>query len=257
MTCGTNLSGLGKAMLIYANDYEDQLPRASGKGSRWSNAIPDWQTLDRYRAYGLDNRGAGGNVTISSSLYLLVKYSEVVTKSFVCKHDSGTSPFKLSDYRSAAVTEEIDAWDFGPEPWRHCSYTYHMPYGPYALTTSSDPNMAVAADRNPWIDSPAAKAKDFSRFKPDFPQFGGTTDQARYGNSLSHKEDGQQVLFMDAHVEFAKRSYCATDDDNVYTHLPDGLGHPQIGEPPVPFASQPGHRKDSFLVHDPPILDKK
>jgi len=30
MTCGTNLSGIGKAMLIYANDYEDELPRAGG-----------------------------------------------------------------------------------------------------------------------------------------------------------------------------------------------------------------------------------
>jgi hypothetical protein len=62
---------------------------------------------------------------------------------------------------------------------------------------------------------------------------------------------------MDAHTEFAKRSYCAIDDDNIYTHLPDGLGPPQIGEPPVPFVSQPGHKEDSFLVHDPPILDKK
>ncbi len=26
LTCGTNMSGLGKAMLIYANDYEDELP---------------------------------------------------------------------------------------------------------------------------------------------------------------------------------------------------------------------------------------
>ena len=30
MVCGTNLSGIGKAMLIYANDYEDELPRAYG-----------------------------------------------------------------------------------------------------------------------------------------------------------------------------------------------------------------------------------
>ena len=30
MTCGTNLSGLGKAMQIYANDYENQFPRAGG-----------------------------------------------------------------------------------------------------------------------------------------------------------------------------------------------------------------------------------
>ena len=30
-TCGTNLSGIGKAMLIYANDYQDELPKAGGR----------------------------------------------------------------------------------------------------------------------------------------------------------------------------------------------------------------------------------
>lgn len=29
MTCGVNLSGIGKAMLIYANDYEDKLPKTT------------------------------------------------------------------------------------------------------------------------------------------------------------------------------------------------------------------------------------
>ena len=29
MTCGTNMSGLGKAMLIYANDYNDKFPTSS------------------------------------------------------------------------------------------------------------------------------------------------------------------------------------------------------------------------------------
>jgi prepilin-type N-terminal cleavage/methylation domain-containing protein len=253
MVCGTNLSGIGKAMFMYANDYEDELPRSGGRGSQWNNAIQNWQAPDRYQAYGLDATGGGGNASISSCFYLLVKYSEVTTKSFVCKSDSGTSVFKLSDYPTATVAEEIDAWDFGPpeDAVKHCSYSYHQPFSLYALTTSSEPGMAVAADRNPWISSPAADAKDFTRFKPDLTQFGGTTEQAKYGNSMSHQEDGQQVLFMDVHVEFAKRPYCAIEDDNIYTHLPQGLGYPQIGEPPVPDPScVPGHRKDSLLVHD-------
>jgi len=41
MTCGTNLSGIGKAMLIYANDYEDELPRAGGRNSEWGNVVWD------------------------------------------------------------------------------------------------------------------------------------------------------------------------------------------------------------------------
>jgi len=52
------------------------------------------------------------------------------------------------------------------------------------------------------------------------------------------------------HVDFEKRSYCAVEDDNIYTFLQGGLGHPQLGAPPIPFVSIPGHRKDSLLVHD-------
>jgi prepilin-type N-terminal cleavage/methylation domain-containing protein len=254
MFCGTNLSGIGKAMLIYANDYEDEFPRSGGRSSQWTNAIPNWQAANRYAAYGVNRAdGSGGNVSISSCFYLLVKYSEVTTKSFVCKSDSGTSVFKLSQYQNIPLDfEEIDAWDFGPpqDAWKHCSYSYHQPFSLYALTTSSEPGMAVASDRNPWIDCPAAAAEDFSTFVPDIPpQFNGTAEQAKRGNSPSHQKDGQQVLFMDMHVEFAKRAYCAIEDDNIYTYLPQGIGHPQEGTPPGPGCA-PGHRKDSLLVHD-------
>ena len=258
MTCGTNLSRLGKAMLMYAMDHDDELPRAGGPESRWTPHILNWAADNRYDAYALALNGDAGTASICSSLYLLLKYGYATDnrgnaspKLFVCNKDSGTTEFSRAKY-GLHDKDLADLWDFGPNPTRHCSYTYHMPYGQYTLTASSDPGMAVAADRNPWIDSPAAKAKDFSRFKPDLPQFGGTTEQARHGNSVSHQEDGQQILFMDAHVEFAKRSYCAIDDDNIYTHLPQGLGHPEVGEPPIPFTSQPGHRNDSLLLHDPP-----
>jgi len=253
--CGSNLSGIGKAMLIYANDYEDEFPRAGGTNTMWGSSVR-WDAPDRYQAYGLNNKGAGGQATITSSLYLLVKYSELEPKYFVCKSDSGTTEFKLSRFRRNGK-ELIDFWDFGPQPWKRCSYSYHIPYGLYALNTSCEPGLAVAADRNPWIDSPAAKAKDFSRFRPDIPPYGGTIEQARYGNAISHKEDGQNVLFMDSHVDFEKRAYCGVEDDNIYTFTVQFTEPAQVGQPPVPFVSQPRSRKDSFLVHDPPPGDQK
>ncbi len=253
LTCGTNLSGIGKAMLIYSNDYEEELPRAGGRNTPWGGGVT-WDALDRFGAYGLNNQGAGGQASVSSSFYLLVKYVEVTPKSFICKGDAGVREFKLSDYptRNQAVQENINAWDFGPEPRKHCSYSYHHPYGLYALTTASEPGMAVAGDPNPWIGSPSTEAKpDFeTRFRPNMLPWNGTTEQAKYGNAITHQEDGQNVLFMDSHVEFEKRAYCGIEEDNVYTHLPQGLGPPQIGERPVSFTSQPGHRKDSLLVHD-------
>ena len=40
MTCGTNLSSLGKAMAIYANDYQDEFPRAGGPAGFWATRTP-------------------------------------------------------------------------------------------------------------------------------------------------------------------------------------------------------------------------
>ncbi len=254
LTCGTNLSGIGKAMLLYANDYQDELPRAGGRTSTWG-AVQDWTAANRYQAYGLAADGSNGKATISSCFYLLVKYTEVTPKSFVCKGDAGTMEFKLSDLPTALPSnfELIDAWDFGPtgESYKHCSYSYHMPFGLYALTVSSEPAFAVAADRNPFLKSPAADAKLIGGFKPDLDAFKGTADQAKEGNTISHQLDGQNVMFLDTHVAFEKRAYCSVEDDNIYLISPDPTKGSPIGTVPVPPTVQPANRKDSVLVHDP------
>ncbi|UCG60236.1 MAG: DUF4190 domain-containing protein, partial [Phycisphaerales bacterium] len=77
MVCATNLSGIGKAMLIYSNDYEDEFPRTGLTNSDWGPQLAAWDAPDRLSAFGAD-----GPATISSSLYLLVKYAEVTPKSF-------------------------------------------------------------------------------------------------------------------------------------------------------------------------------
>jgi len=230
--------------MIYANDYDDELPRAGGKTSVWANTIPDWKGLNRYEAYGITSDGTGGQATISSSLFLLVKYAKVEPKMFICLQDFKVSTFDPAKYgvRDKELTE---LWDFGPEPWKHCSYSYHIPYGDYALTTSSDPRLAVAADRNPWITSPAGKVKDFSLFNPD-----GDRNDINAGNSPSHKSDSQNVLFLDIHVSPEKSSTCGVNDDNIYTSW-DGEDI-QRGTPPK-LGSQPANKLDSLLVNDPPI----
>jgi len=243
MICGKNLSGLGRAMLIYANDYDDELPRAGGRSSEWKPTIAAWQATNRYVAFGLAGDGSGRQANISSSFYLLVKYAEVAPKSFVCPGDPGVMDFRLSGYDVPNTTEYIDVWDFGPDPAEHCSYSYHLPYGAYALTTAKEPRMAVAGDRNPWIDAPAVRAKEFSLFDWD-----GDQQQQRAGNAIAHLENGQNVLFMDSHMAFEKRAFCAIDDDNIYTFSAGPAK--QQGNPPVVGESQPQNRLDSLLVHD-------
>jgi len=243
MVCGTNLSGLGKAMLIYSNDYDDELPRSGGRNSTWAPKIPAWNATNRYTAYGVSANGDGGTGSISSCLYLLVKYSEVTPKSFLCKGDSGTTEFKPADY-GAGNRDLIELWDFGPEPREHCSYAYHMPFGLYALTTSSEPGMAVAADRNPFVQSPMAEAKVIPvGFNPDT----ATKDQQRLVNANQHQEDGQNVLFLDSHVSFEKTPYVGINDDNIYTYW--NGGDIRVGAAPT-LGSEPQSRTDSMVVHD-------
>ncbi len=249
MVCGTNLSGIGKAMLIYANDYEDELPRAGGRDSEWTAVISDWLADNRYDAYGLNTDGSGGAFSITSCFYLLVKYAEVTPKSFVCKGESGTSEFKISNYTDDAL-ELIDVWDFGDIPLNHCSYSYHYPYDVFAMTASSAPGMAVAADSNPWQTTPASVASPTDNLNN-----AAFLSEPELGNSPAHQYDGQNVLFMDTHVTFERRSFCAVNDDNVYTWYDAGT-LPKIGYAPdlgteVPDTTLAVRRDtDSFLVTD-------
>ncbi len=254
MTCGTNLSGIGKAMILYANDFDGELPRAGGRSTEWAASTPNWAGADRRRAFDLAMGDSAGRASASASLYLLVKYAQVTPKSFLCKSDVGATEFTLYDRTDIPSGFELtDAWDFGPssESFRHCSYAYHMPYGVFALTASNDPGMAVAADRNPWIDAESGVAAEFSYFEPDISPFNGATNQAKNGNAIAHQLDGQNVLFLDSHVEFVKRAFCGLDYDNIYTISTSLTAGDPLGTPPK-LGSQPANRRDSLLVHDPP-----
>ncbi len=249
MVCGTNLSGLGRAMLIYSNDYDDEFPRAGGRDSIWSSSIPDWMAPNRFQAYGLNRPdGSRGQAAISSSFYLLVKYAEVQPKHFLCNNDTGTTEFNPKKY-GVRKKDLIDLWDFGPEPTKHYSFSYHMPYGPYALIPSSEPGLAVAADPSPWMMSPGANPTNIAYFDPD-----GDREAINAGNCVTHQGDGQNVLFMDAHVSFNKTSFCGVNDDNIYTYC-DGQ---DIRRGAIPnLKSQPTDRLDSMLVNDLPVTNRK
>jgi hypothetical protein len=251
--CGANLAQIGKIMLAYANDYQGALPRAGGPTTTWGQ-VARWDVLDRRRAFSLDAKGEGGCASVNSCFYLLVKYYGAPTRLFVCRGDKGTTEFVLSNLvGDLADFKPADGWDFGPstEAFKHCSYSYHIPFSLYPLTTSRNPNLAVAADRNPFLKSPMADPAFLAPFKPDLPLFMGTAEQARAGNAVTHRRDGQNVLFLDGRVSFEKRAYCGIEDDNIYliSVFPD-RGSP-LGIVPVPGATTSANDRDSVLVHDP------
>jgi hypothetical protein len=250
--CRTHLSVLSKAMLLYANDFDDKLPKAGGRVNQWVPALANWMAPTRQKAHNIKRNA--GEVTLTSSLYLLVKYAEVSPKYFVCPSDMDTSEFKLK-----SVPEELpegyrlfDAWDFGGRydavnnPSKHCSYAYHMPFRHYALTTTHEPGMAVLADRNPWMDP-----KRVTDPKLGWEQFkNGGIAAASNGNSDAHQRQGQHVLFLDSHVAFETRATCGVEQDNIYTIASDkeNARDSAAPSPKVYGTARPANRKDSVLV---------
>jgi prepilin-type N-terminal cleavage/methylation domain-containing protein/prepilin-type processing-associated H-X9-DG protein len=265
ISCGSNLAGIGKAMQVYAYENEGKLPKAGGRSNSWAASIADWQADTRKTAYGLTNGDGETGVSVSSSLYLLVKFTDVLPKQFICRGDVDVREFKLAD--ASGVKPDLDltqAWDFGPyvddheNPASHNSYAYHLPFGRHALSTGREPTMAVAGDLNPWLleGRQTLEGRRWSDFIPDegdsHVNEGGTNETARVGNSESHRGRGSNILFLDNHVSFAGRSWVGASRDNVYTY---SNGDPEDYRGLLPFLydyrdSFPKSKKDSCLVQD-------
>jgi prepilin-type N-terminal cleavage/methylation domain-containing protein len=274
MTCGTNLAGIGKAMLIYANDFDDELPKAGARKNTWTNSVggfdnaTGWLEPRRHLAYGTNiNNSTDGSVTASSSLYLLVRFAEVTPKSFVCKGESDTREFQLSEWEGIDPSlEQVEVWDFGywkddttMNQAKFCSYGYHAPFGAYALTVAHEPTMAVSADRSPWLDPALAEevVDRWGKFLPDDEIFRGQAEDAKLGNSTAHQGEGQNVLFLDSHVSFEKRANVGIENDNIYTRLmdPQNMKQAARGDRVAPYDSttlntQIKTRRDSILVQE-------
>jgi prepilin-type N-terminal cleavage/methylation domain-containing protein/prepilin-type processing-associated H-X9-DG protein len=252
--CGTNLSGIGKAMLIYCNDNEDEMPRAGISG-----ANPPWTSTVDFDAGSPANAYRNGAASITSCFFLLVKFAEVTPKSFLCKGDPGIKEFNASEH-GVTTMDIVDLFDFGDGGTQeHCSYSYHNPFpnpqasgAGYSLTSSSDPGMAVSADPNPWQQAAETPGKTWNLFIWN----SSNKKDIEAGNASTHQDDGQNVLFVDGHTSFEKEPTCGVDKDNIYTAWnsnPPSAQDRQEGLSPsgaTPGTYFPQGRNDSLLLTD-------
>lgn len=244
LKCGSNLSGIGKAMLVYSNDFGGAIPRAGLSNSIWTATIPDWRNVTRAEAF---SSGNAHGLSITSNFFLLIKYADVTPKSFLCAGDSNVKEFTLADTDLADKGSVLmDCWDFGPKPQDHCSYSFQSPFGGYQLTSSSDPGMALAGDPNPWQKSssfdPRPEEPDWNEFSPD-----GGRNIIRLGNARTHQDDGQNIVYVDGHVKFEKNPSCGVDRDNLFTKWL--RSERRRGARPVP-GDKPVKKADSLLLTD-------
>jgi len=214
--CGTNLKGLGNAMMVYANDYDGNYPQLPGMGP-WSKELGFDFDMEKPDFSETGQQGHVGR-TISASWYLLVREADVSPKSFVCPA-SGQDEF---DGLNPANRDIVYLWDFGNNPYQHVSYAMHNPYGKFPATGDRSASFAIAADMSPWIDN-----GDFIPAGKDDtpPQIITLSNNPpwKLGNSINHRQkftmaEGQNVLYADGHTAYETQPNVSTNKDNIYTY---------------------------------------
>ncbi len=257
MVCGSNLSGIGKALLLYAGDSQESHPMPG------TSSLPvSYATVGHINSTNWDGRTSvltsifdgptttGGQATIGSLLYMLIKYEDVSPKQFNCKGDSGAAIFKLTDYSSGSSsttqTDLTKVYDFGTLPGKYNSYAYHFPFarilnstsvGGMPISVNSKPSCPLLADRNPGLDKNAstyilggttAGGQLPSGTTGDLP--GEATiwannnneykDKDLLYNAYAHQREGQNVLYNDGHTKFETTTNVGVDSDNIYQRWP-------------------------------------
>jgi prepilin-type N-terminal cleavage/methylation domain-containing protein/prepilin-type processing-associated H-X9-DG protein len=257
MVCGSNLAGIGKAILLYAGDAKESYPMPGITGPAVYSATD--HLLAWFDTTGLPGPGGGvynmagqpcGQGTIGSIFFLLVKYEDLSVKQFNCKGDVGVKTFTLSGNPTnwGTIDDMSKCWDFGFKPGAFNSYSYNMPFAGnggntdkgsatcgdgYRVSPNSEATSPLAADRPPTLDRnvdyigggyvPGGTPLPVGTINQT-PNQRWTTDYLdpdRVYNAFPHQREGQNVLFNDGHVTFENLANVGLDNDNIWQKWPN------------------------------------
>jgi len=255
--CASQLNGIGKAIMMYQNEYRDANPKAwrSNRNNAWGfggngsdteynapeglNTNTSWCNKNPDPPYHSRNRQSAG-----SCLYLLVKHEDVDPKMFVCPSAPEDRVMGLDEaiqYALDAGLPDIELWedlnDFGFS--NHLSFSYNDPWN-RALDSSASASLVLAADKSPAYDydddtygflkNPGSKVMPktgddenmgtdlFSGTWDDTSILAGETTNMQHGNSKNHQVEMQNVLFADTHVKRYSNPCVGVAEDNIYTY---------------------------------------
>ena len=256
MVCGSNLSGIGKALLLYAGDSQEAYPMPGASslpviyqlGGSIDSTFWDGSgtVCQAFTGSTTAPTTYGGRATIGSLFYMLIKYEDVSPKQFNCKGDSGAEVFKLTTYTATTQTDLTKVYDFGTVPGKHESYSYHFPFSRlqigtvsgFPISVNNPPGCPLAADRNPGLD------KNATTYILGGTTAGGTLpngttadlpgadavwqnnnnsykDKDLVYNAYPHQREGQNVLYNDGHVKFETTANVGINNDNIYQRWSD------------------------------------
>jgi len=241
--CANNLRQIGLAMIMYANNevrnaqafprtYWDGTSTLTGASGSQSN-LPGFNQPSSFAPNG--TASPVGNNNVCASFFLVAKTQDLGNSVFNCPSASAQpQPFSNS---TATGTSNIpgptlySSWgEPGTSVETYLSYSMQCPFpsqtavqGGFKWNVTLDAQYPLAGDMNPG-DTTTGGPKGTGT-APETVTTGSAPIDMQMGNSLNHSNEGQNVLYADAHVEWQVQPYAGetrgqgsnTWNDNIYT----------------------------------------
>ena len=277
--CASNLRGIGQGMHIYANDNAEWFPMHFFVPGQITTGPPSTSHVQYVGALGYQYHLPTTRTTNSQeshpsrSLFLIITSGAEAPGSFVCPSSSDTEddmrnrgPYNEQGGSGDESAARPGKTRFDFAGYDKLSYSYQVPYGRRGKPRETlDTRMAISADKGPYFDAGAERdngsgAPADMRNDVEVPQWSGDVvdiinrpnEDWRPYNSRNHNTEGQNVLYIDDHVDFKRKPLAGVQNDNIYTALTgnwtDQINY-VIGE--VADGSQhivPASQTDSYLV---------
>lgn len=253
--CASNLRQLGQAFTIYAQEY-GELPRATYHNGLGATAgVPEPKAFSGALCdnifpppsggtYATNNTGSNGTYParndVTAGLFLLVRLQKLPLAVFICPSSRGLPDDlqgEMPEQRSNFTSRENLTYSVALQyPWTYnnSGWGYH-----YGLDMRQE--LPLMADLNPGING-TPKVYELKNTSPE--------SDMKQGNSTNHGRAGQNVLYFDGRVEFAKTPFAGANGDNIYTRTyVSPAPEDQASDLEHPFGSRPPrHPSDSLLL---------
>lgn len=285
--CAANLKGIAFACLTYAEDSKQGvLPSYTQTGGTKQVA-----RVGKNRT--LPTKTAGECESNSRCYFALVLNKSTQPKIYLCPSAMGIVDHKYDKADALRVGTDNPVFDFsghvGDRPTEMDRFSYSFSNNVVEVTSggsvmgiatknTNDPRKAILADRNPYCNKVTPGAVDEGLYEY---QTGGVDDPGdaplqppllngvpnpNYnaalvlkGNSRNHRQQGQNVAYLDGHAKWSRTPRAGADDDFIWTPSKQVTNNNIVGyidvKPSEMTASQfgqqkspPGAQTDSFLV---------